>query len=151
MATPIGGKVGKPFEAMRNAVVDLLFVGVGFVVGLADTLGDNLRVALFVTCVLAVGTLHTRSILEKFSTQRTAHDVVELLGDELVALLLVNLLLLLTNGTLTVETNIERTAVLQLFGYNKELASCGRHKKGHMRLTETHREMDPTKRFQSKP
>jgi hypothetical protein len=128
VATPVGGKIGEAFEAMRNTVVDLLFVGVGFVVGLANTLGDNLRVALFVTCVLAVGTLHTRSILEKFSTQRTAHDVVELLGDELVTLLLVDLLLLLTNGTLTVETNIERTAVLQLFGYIEALASCSHRK-----------------------
>ena len=42
MAAPIGRKVGKSFEAMRNTVVDLLLVGVGFVVGLADTLGDNL-------------------------------------------------------------------------------------------------------------
>lgn len=68
------------------------------------------------TCVLAVSTLHTRSILEKFSAQRTAHDVVELLRDKFVALFLVNLLLLLPNCTLTVETNIERTAVLQLLG-----------------------------------
>lgn len=119
MAAPVGRKVGKPFEAMRNTVVDLLLVGIGFVVGLADTFGDNLRVALLVACILAVGTLHTRSILEKFSAQRTAHDVVELLRNKLVTLLLVNFLLLLSNGTLTVETDIEWAAVLQLLGYTE--------------------------------
>jgi hypothetical protein len=66
--------------------------------------------------VLAVRTLHACGILEKFSTQRTAHDVVELLSDELVTLLLVHLFLLLTHGTLTVETNVEGTTILQLFG-----------------------------------
>lgn len=97
-------------------MIDLLLVWVGFVVGLADTLGNDFRVALFVASVLAVGTLHTRGILEKFSTQRTTHDVVELLGDELVTLLLVNVLFLLAHGTLTVETDVEGTAVFQLFG-----------------------------------
>ena len=118
MATPIGGEIGKALEAVRDAMVDLLLVRVGFVVGLANTLGHNLGVALLVAGVFAVGTLHTRSILEEFSAQRTAHDVVELLGNELVALFLVDFLLLLANGTLTVETDIERSAVLQLLGYS---------------------------------
>lgn len=98
-------------------MVDFLLVRIGLVVGFADTLGDNLRVTLAVAGVLAIRTLHAGSILEEFSTQCTAHNVVKLLGDELVALLLVNLLLLLANGTLTVKTNVEGTAVLQLFGY----------------------------------
>lgn len=116
MAAPVGGDVGEPFEAMGNAVVDLLLVWVGLVVCLADTLCDNLGVALAVTGVLAIRALHACSILEEFSAQRTAHDVVELLGDKLVALLFVNLLLLLAHGTLTVQTNVERTTVLQLLG-----------------------------------
>jgi phosphatidylglycerophosphatase A len=116
VATPVGGDVGKPFETMGNAVVDLFLVRVGFVVGLADTLCDDLGVTLAVTGVLAVRTLHACGILEEFSTQRTAHDVVELLSDELVTLLFVNLFLLLTHSTLTVKTDIERTTVLQLFG-----------------------------------
>lgn len=97
-------------------MVDLLLVGVGFVVCLTDTLGDNLRVAFLVASVLAIRALHTRSIFKEFSTKRTAHDVVELLGDEFVALLLVDVIFLLTHGTLTVKTDIEGTTVLQLLG-----------------------------------
>lgn len=98
-------------------MVDFLLVRIGLVVGFADTLGDNLGVTLAVAGVLAIRTLHASSILKEFSTQCTAHNVVKLLGDELVALLLVNLLLLLANSTLTVKTNVKGTAVLQLFGY----------------------------------
>lgn len=117
VAAPVGGDVGKTFESVGNAMVDFLLVRIGLVVGFTDTLGDNLGITLAVAGVLAVRTLHAGSILEEFSTQCTAHDVVKLLGDELVTLLFVNLLLLLTNGTLTVKTNIKGTAVLQLFGY----------------------------------
>lgn len=117
MTAPVGGNVGETLEAMWNAVVDLFFVGIGLIVCFADTLGDNLRVALLVASVLAVGALHTGSVLEEVAAEGATHDVVELLGDELVALLLVNLLLLLTNCTLTVETDIEWPAVLQLLGY----------------------------------
>jgi hypothetical protein len=116
VATPIGRKVGEAFETMRNPVVDLLLVGIGLIVGLADTLGDDLGIAFTVASILAVRTLHTRGVLEEISTQRTAHDVVELLGDKLVALLFVDLFLLLAHGTLSVETNIEGTAILQLLG-----------------------------------
>ena len=119
VATPVGGDVGEAFETMGNAVVDFLFVRIGLVVGLADTLGDDLGIALFVASVLAIRTLHACGILEEFSTKRTAHDVVELLRDELVALLLVDLFLLLAHGTLTVKTDVKGTAVLQLFGCPK--------------------------------
>lgn len=102
VATPVCRDVGESFETMGNAMVDFLLVRVGFVICLTDTLGDNLRVAFFVASVLAIRALHTRSIFKEFSTQRTAHDVVELLCDELVALLLVNIVFLLTHGTLTV-------------------------------------------------
>jgi hypothetical protein len=117
VATPVGREVGEAFETVGNPVIDLLLVGVGLIVGLADTLGDNLRVAFTVASVLAVRALHARGILEEISAQRTAHDVVELLGDKLVALLFVNLLLLLAHGTLSVETNVEGTTILQLLGY----------------------------------
>ena len=100
-------------------MIDLLLVWIRLVICFADTLGNDLRVTLAVTRILAVGTLHTRSILEKFSAQRTAHDVVELLRNKLVTLLLVNFLLLLSNSTLTVETDIEWAAVLQLLGYTE--------------------------------
>lgn len=117
MTTPIGRDVGETLEAMWNTVVDLLLVGIRLVVGLADTLGDDLWIALSVTGIFAVGTLHAGSIFQEITTKRTAHDVVELLGDKLVTLLFVNLLLLLSDGTLTVETDIERAAILQLLGY----------------------------------
>jgi hypothetical protein len=116
VAAPVGGDVGEALETVRDAVVDLLLVGIGLVVRLADTFGDNLLVALAVAGILAVRALHARSVLEELSAQRTAHDVVELLGDELVTLLLVNLFLLLTHGTLTVETNVEGPTILELLG-----------------------------------
>lgn len=68
MATPVCGNIGKSLEAMGNTVVDLLLVGVGLIVGLADTLCDNLGVTLAVTGVLAIRALHASSILEEFST-----------------------------------------------------------------------------------
>lgn len=119
VAAPVGRDVGEALETVGNTVVDLLLVGVGLVVGLADTLGDNLRVAFAMAGVLAICALHTSSVLEEFSAERTAHDVVELLGNELVTLLLVNLFLLLADSTLTVETDVEGTAVLELLGYTE--------------------------------
>lgn len=68
VAAPVGRDVGEALEAMGNAVVDLLLVGIGLVVGLADTLGDDLRVAFAMASVFAIRALHARSILEKFST-----------------------------------------------------------------------------------
>lgn len=102
---------------MGDPVVDLLLIGVGFIVGLADTLGDNLGVTFSMASILAIRALHTRSVLEEISTQRTAHDVVELLGDELVTLLFVDLFLLLAHSTLSVETDVEWTTILQLLCY----------------------------------
>lgn len=102
---------------MGNAVVDLLLVWIRFVVGLADTFGDNLRVTLAVAGVFAIRALHASGILQKVATKSTAHDIVELLCNELVALFLVNLFFLLADGSLTVETNVERSSILQLLGF----------------------------------
>ena len=68
MAAPVCGNVGKSFEAMGNAMIDLLLVRVGLVVGFADTLCDNLGVTLAVTGVFAIRALHASGILEEFST-----------------------------------------------------------------------------------
>ena len=119
VTAPVGGEVGETFEAVRNPVVDLLLVWIGLVVRLTDTLGDNLGVAFAVAGVFAVRTLHPRRVFEEVSAQRTAHDVVELLSDELVALLLVDLLLLLPHGTLSIEADVEGTTILELFGYTR--------------------------------
>jgi hypothetical protein len=149
VATPVGGDVGEAFETMGNAMVDLFFVRVGLVVGLADTLGDNLGITLLVTGVLAIRTLHACGILEEFSTKRTAHNVVELLRNELVTLLFMDLFLLLTHGTLTVETDVERTAVLQLFGCPKLVSK--EEFSDEVCLTKAHRELNSSNGFQSKP
>lgn len=58
MATPIGSDVGEIVETMGNAVIDLLFVGIRFVVGFADTFGNHFGVTFGVTRVLAICTLH---------------------------------------------------------------------------------------------
>lgn len=93
-------------------MVDLLLIWVGLIVCFADTFGNNLGVAFAMASVLAIRTLHARGVFEELSAQSAAHDVVELLCDELVALLLVDLFFLLAHGTLTVETNIEGAAIL---------------------------------------
>jgi hypothetical protein len=117
---------------MWYAMVDLFFVWVGLVVGFADAFGDDLGIAFGVTSVLAISTLYTGRVLEEISAKCTAHDVVELLLDELVSLLLVHHFFLLANGSLAVEANIERSSGTSL-------------------LLEAHGEMDSTGRFQRKP
>ncbi len=68
MATPICTHIRELLEAMRNAMVDLLFVWIGFCVGLAYTLRDNAGIAFCVTSVLAILALHARRIFEKVPT-----------------------------------------------------------------------------------
>jgi hypothetical protein len=93
---------------MRNTVVDLGLVRIGLVIGLRNALGDDFPVAPFVARKLAVRTLHASCVLEQFSAQSAAHDVVELLLDEFVAVLLVDFFLSLTNGTLAAKPLVER-------------------------------------------
>jgi phosphatidylglycerophosphatase A len=99
---------------MRNTVVDLGLVRIGLVIGLSDALGDDLPVATFVAGKLAVGALHASRILEQFCTEGAAHDVVELLLDEFVAVLLVDLFLPLTDSPLTSKPVVERLLSLVL-------------------------------------
>jgi len=96
-------------------MVDLLLVRIRFGIGLADTLGDDTRVALGVAGIFAVFALHSGGILEEIAAQSTSHDVVELLRYELMAVHLVDLFLPLSDGTFSVESNIERPPVLGLF------------------------------------
>lgn len=95
-------------------MVDLLFVRIRFSVGLAYTFGDHFRIALLVTSVLAIGTLHAGGILQEVTAQRTAHDVVESLDSELVAILLDHIFLLLADCTLSIEADIKRSAIFDL-------------------------------------
>jgi hypothetical protein len=116
VTTPIGTHVGEIFEPMRNAVVELRLVWIGFGVRLGDALGNHLWVALLVTRVVAVRALHTGSILEKFATESTSHDVVELLLHELVPILLDHIFFALTDGTFATKTKIERLLVCRVLG-----------------------------------
>jgi len=97
-----------------NAVVDLLLVRIRLGVALRDALRNNTRVALRVTCVLTILTLHTRRILEKFSAESTAHDVVELVLHKLVAVHFVDFFLALPYGALSSESKIYRSSVFVL-------------------------------------
>lgn len=106
MAAPIRRDIGERLEPVRNAVVDLFFVRIGFCIALADTLGDHARIAFGMAGVLAVFALHTRRVLEEISAKRTAHDVVELVLDKLVTIHLVDFLLALSNGTLSSQTKV---------------------------------------------
>ena len=115
MATPVCTHIRELLETMRNAMVDFLLVRIRLCVGLADTFGNNAGIAFRVTSVFAILTLHPRRVFEKVSAKSAAHDVVELLGHELVAVHFMNLLFALTNSTFSVEPSIERSTVLCLF------------------------------------
>ena len=78
MAAPVGSKIREALEPVGNSVVDLLFLGVGLCVGLADALGYNISVTFRVASVLAVLALHARRVLEEVGTEGATHDVVEL-------------------------------------------------------------------------
>lgn len=96
-------------------MVDLFLLGIGLGIRLADALGDNTRVALRVASILAVLALHTGRVLEEVTTESTAHDVVKLPLHKLVAVNIVNLLLPLTNGTLSAQTGAHFSFVVRRF------------------------------------
>ena len=58
MTAPIGAHVRERLEAMGNTMIQLLFIRVGFCVGLAYTLGDYFPVAFLVAGVFAILALH---------------------------------------------------------------------------------------------
>lgn len=132
MATPVGTNVREIVEAMRNAVVDLLLVGVRLVVRLADAFRDDFWIAFCVARVFAVSALHAGRVLEEIPTKRTPHNIVELLLDEFVTLLFVHFFLLLSDSALTIETDIERTS-------------------GTCLLLKAHGEMNPARWFEREP
>ena len=132
MAAPICTHVGKRLEAMRNAMIDLLFVRIGLCVRFADTLRDDFWVARFVAGILTVRALHARSIFEEVSAKCASHDVVESLDRELMPILFDDVFLLLANGTFTTQTNVKAGSLFCL-------------------LDKTKREMDSTYGFQSEP
>lgn len=117
MAAPICRDIRISLETMRDAMVDLLFVRVRFVIRLADTFCHHFRIAFFMTSVFAICALHSSSVFQEVSTKSATHNIVKLLSDKLVALLFMDLLFLLAHGTLSIKTDIERSSILKLFGY----------------------------------
>jgi hypothetical protein len=107
VATPICRNIREVLETVRYTMINLLFVRICLVVGFADALRENFWITIAMTSVFAVFTLHTRAVFEEFAAKRTAHDIVELLRDELVAL---------TNSTLPIKANIEWSTIFHLFG-----------------------------------
>jgi hypothetical protein len=101
MTAPIGAHIREVLPTMGNAMIDLGFIRICFCCRLCDAFCNDFPVASLMTRKFTVGTLHTSSIFEKFSAKCTTHDVVELLLNKLVAILLVDFFLLLTNSTLT--------------------------------------------------
>ena len=67
-------------------------------------------------CVLAILTLHAGRVLEEFTTEGTSHDAVELLDHELVPKLLLHFFFPLPHSAFAVETDVERSSILALFG-----------------------------------
>lgn len=116
MTAPIRRDIGEVLKTMRDAVINFFFIGISLVIGFTDTLRDDFRIALAMASIFAILTLHTSSILEELPAERTTHNIVELLSNEFVSLFLVDFLFSLANRTLTIQTNIEWSAILQLFG-----------------------------------
>lgn len=113
-------------------MIDLLLIRISLRIGFTDALRNHAGVALRVAGVLAVLALHTGRVLQEVAAKRTSHDIVKLLRYELVSEHLVDQLLTLANGSLTVKTNIEWSPVLGL-------------------LDEAERQMDLTRRLQCEP
>jgi hypothetical protein len=85
---------------------------------LRDTLGNDLRIALFVTSVVAIRTLHAGSVFEELATEGAAHDVVELLLHELVAILFDDLFFTRANSALSTESDIKGCLVSSVLGWS---------------------------------
>ena len=107
MATPIGAQVGKSFESMRYAMIEFLFVRIGLSIGLAYALGNDFGETVRVTSIFAVFALHARRVFEELATERASHDTIELLSDELVAILFLDLFFALSDGTFSAKAGVE--------------------------------------------
>lgn len=97
-------------------MIELLLVRIGLCIRFTDTFRDDLRVTFFVARVLAILALHAGGILQELSTKGTTHDVVELLKHKFVAVKFMDLFFALADRTFTIETDVERSSVFELFG-----------------------------------
>lgn len=122
MTAPIGPHVGEVLESVRNAMIELLLIGIGFRIRLADTFCDDFGVAFLMARILAILALHTGGIFEKFSAKSTTHNVVELLEHKLMAVKFIDFFFALADGAFTVKTNVEGSTVFELFGYHRSVS-----------------------------
>ena len=108
---------------MWDAMIELLLVWVGLRIRLAYALGDYFSIALLMAGIFAVLTLHASRVFEKLAAESAAHDIVELLKHEFVAVQFMDFFFALTNSTFTVESNVERPSVFDLLGWKVSVGS----------------------------
>lgn len=132
VATPFGTSIQHRLESMWDTVVQLGFIWVNIVVGFRNTFRDHLLVAFFVAQELTVLALEP-GVSQELSTQCTAHDIVELFLDKLMAQLFEDFLFLLTDGPVTAQ------------GSHEILVSCLGG------LFKVHADQDLPDRFQDQP
>lgn len=85
-------------------MIQFLFIWVGFCVGFANALGNNLSVAFLMARILAIFTLHACRVFQKVPTESASHDVIELLEHKLMTIKFMDLFLTLSYGTFPIET-----------------------------------------------
>jgi hypothetical protein len=110
MAAPIGAQISDRLKAVRDPVVDLLFIPIpGIWFGYA--FGDNLLVAFLVTCVSTIFALIPQRIEQEIAAKSTEHDLIELTLNEFMAVHFVNFAFTLPDSALTSEPSgtIQRT------------------------------------------
>ena len=115
MTAPIGSHVGEVLEPVWNTMIELFLIRIAFRIGLADTFGDYLRVALFVARIFAILALHAGGVFKELTTKSTTHDVVELLEHKFMTVKFMYFFFALADGAFTVQTNVEWSPVFQLF------------------------------------
>ncbi|KAH3677405.1 hypothetical protein OGATHE_000879 [Ogataea polymorpha] len=135
MTTPFRASVCDLLKSMRNSVIELCFFWRRICAGSGNALINNVLVALLMAQKSAIFTLES-TVSEEIATNCTAHDVVELLLDELVAVVLVNFLFSLTNGTMTSQATSKSVP----FSFAVFVGLC-----------ETDSDQYLTRRFQLKP
>lgn len=110
MAAPVGADVCDRLEAMRDTMIDLVFVLPSS--SFRYTLCDHLLVALLMASVPTVFALVASSVEEEITAERAFHELVELLLNKLVSIHLVDIPFTHTKSTLTTKTSercVERT------------------------------------------
>lgn len=96
-------------------MVEFLLVRISFGIRFTNALRHDFQVTFLVACVFAIFALHTSRVLQEIAAQSAAHDVVELLEHEFVAVEFMNFFFSLTDGAFAIEPEIKRSLVLVMF------------------------------------